>query len=426
MFRDNRSNKMFIGCLVSTVNEVQLRECLKDIEGLGEIKIGLNENGSCKGYAFVTINGPDENLEKALNKKICLGGRILDTSAAHSKTYRPETILRQMNHKIHVRNQPHSVNDERLTAIFSNFGEIKKAFVIVDPRTKISKLFGYVEYESRESVDKVLNEPSFYIDGNQIFITRYIPRCMKTSPNSFKNRFEFDNQNLDFQDQLSQYHNNLQGVFDLELQNSNVDNYSDADHFYMNNSNQYYTNNNYALQTYFNGCNPENHFYEQSYENSANSYPDYQNFYQQNQYYGEQNATTNLENAKNESNLYGHYTTDMPTEAYNESGLHQNLQGYETQQYNTSENIWYPQNSELGVHNPQSYDSHYDNYPTQHNVDYQNGYTASTQQGQPQDDTNGYNWYDQFDMTYNSHQSGKKNEYDSNSTRGEKISPSKI
>ena len=46
---------------------------------------------------------------------------------------------------IYVGNLPYSVNNDELTALFSEFGDVKRATVMVDRETKRSRGFGFVE-----------------------------------------------------------------------------------------------------------------------------------------------------------------------------------------------------------------------------------------------------------------------------------------
>lgn len=51
---------------------------------------------------------------------------------------------------------------------FDRFGAIYKAYLIYDHNTNQSRCFGFVEFESGESVQKILEEGKHTIDGNVI------------------------------------------------------------------------------------------------------------------------------------------------------------------------------------------------------------------------------------------------------------------
>jgi RNA recognition motif-containing protein len=60
-----------------------------------------------------------------------------------------------MSNKLYVGNLNYEVNSEDLKEFFIPFGEIKEASVIIDRETGRSKGFGFVEFLSDESAEKV-------------------------------------------------------------------------------------------------------------------------------------------------------------------------------------------------------------------------------------------------------------------------------
>jgi RNA recognition motif-containing protein len=65
---NNKAGTIFVGSLISTVTQAQLRAAFRDLKGIGDIKIVRRNDGKfCKGYAFVTIEGDKENVDAILN-----------------------------------------------------------------------------------------------------------------------------------------------------------------------------------------------------------------------------------------------------------------------------------------------------------------------------------------------------------------------
>ena len=59
-----KENTVFVGSLISTITEDELRNAFEDLKGIGHIKIVRDyADHFCKGYGFVTINGGKKNLE---------------------------------------------------------------------------------------------------------------------------------------------------------------------------------------------------------------------------------------------------------------------------------------------------------------------------------------------------------------------------
>jgi len=66
--------------------------------------------------------------------------------------------------KLYVGNLSYDIDNERLSSMFSEYGEIKEATVIMDRLTNKSKGFGFVTFANDEDADKALRE----LDGKEI------------------------------------------------------------------------------------------------------------------------------------------------------------------------------------------------------------------------------------------------------------------
>jgi len=79
--------------------------------------------------------------------------------------------------KIYVGNLPWSIKDEELRKLFSDFGEISSANVIMDKFSGRSKGFGFVEMANdgdAETAIKALNEKE--INGRNLRVNEARPR----------------------------------------------------------------------------------------------------------------------------------------------------------------------------------------------------------------------------------------------------------
>lgn len=63
-----------------------------------------------------------------------------------------------MSKKIYVASLPYSVLDEELKTIFSPFGTVSSAKIIMDTATGLGKGFGFVEMATEEEAYKAINE----------------------------------------------------------------------------------------------------------------------------------------------------------------------------------------------------------------------------------------------------------------------------
>ena len=67
---------------------------------------------------------------------------------------------------------PVKTTDEALTMYFSNYGKVFKAYLIYHPITKLSKGFGYVEFETVKDADRVLAFKEHTLDEFKLVIER--------------------------------------------------------------------------------------------------------------------------------------------------------------------------------------------------------------------------------------------------------------
>ncbi len=65
---------------------------------------------------------------------------------------------------IYVGNLPYSINDDKLQAMFAEFGEVSSASVIMEKFTGRSKGFGFVEMSTESEGEEAIKS----LDGNSV------------------------------------------------------------------------------------------------------------------------------------------------------------------------------------------------------------------------------------------------------------------
>jgi RNA recognition motif-containing protein len=79
--------------------------------------------------------------------------------------------------KLYVGNLSYDVNNESLTDMFKEFGEVTEAVVIVDRETNRSKGFGFVTFTKEEDAAKAIKElDGKELDGRSIKVNVAKPR----------------------------------------------------------------------------------------------------------------------------------------------------------------------------------------------------------------------------------------------------------
>ena len=91
--------------------------------------------------------------------------------------------------KLYVGNLPHSLTEQDLTDLFSPYGNIKEAKLIVDRDTGKSRGFGFVEMESKEEALKAIKELNGKdVEGREIIVNEARPKERRDNNRSFNKR----------------------------------------------------------------------------------------------------------------------------------------------------------------------------------------------------------------------------------------------
>jgi RNA recognition motif-containing protein len=83
-----------------------------------------------------------------------------------------------MGKKLYVGNLPYSVDDSRLQAKFSEFGQVDSARVVTDRETGRSKGFGFVEYATDDAATSAIEKLNgAELDGRAINVSDARPQA---------------------------------------------------------------------------------------------------------------------------------------------------------------------------------------------------------------------------------------------------------
>ncbi len=93
--------------------------------------------------------------------------------------------------KIYVGNLPYSVRDSELEEMFTTFGEVTSATVIIERETNRSKGFGFVEMENNAEATTAINEMNNReMNGRGLKVSEAKPREDKPRrPRGFNSRY---------------------------------------------------------------------------------------------------------------------------------------------------------------------------------------------------------------------------------------------
>lgn len=171
----NSTDKKFTNVFIKNFGEELMDESLHEMFAeFGEItscRVMSDETGKPKGFGFVCFKQPEsaEAATNALNGKD-INGKILYVGRAQKKGERQAELRdkferqkqERMNRyqtgvNLYVKNLDDTIDDEKLKAEFSQFGNITSAKVMVDS-TGRSKGFGFVCFVAPEEATKAVTE----------------------------------------------------------------------------------------------------------------------------------------------------------------------------------------------------------------------------------------------------------------------------
>jgi RNA recognition motif-containing protein len=170
---EEQDYKIFVGGLTVNTVETDLEEYFSAFGQVSQVAIIRNkQTGLSKCYAFIHTDEA-RTYQRILSQKHHIQGRMIDCKDGFSKDQNPQLFEKMNNKKFFVGGLSFSTKDQNLYQHFSKFGPVFKAYVIIDPKTQVSKRFGFVIMENQESVDKVMKAKRHIVNNQVINCKRF-------------------------------------------------------------------------------------------------------------------------------------------------------------------------------------------------------------------------------------------------------------
>jgi RNA-binding protein Musashi len=120
-----------------------------------------------RGFAFIIFDS-NETYQKAIKNSQYIKGRRVECKPALSKQKAKVKACDEKGKKLFVGGLSLETTEENLVEYFKAFGEIYKTYLIYDKHKNVSRGFGFVEFKSFESSEKVTNQNEHYLDDKLI------------------------------------------------------------------------------------------------------------------------------------------------------------------------------------------------------------------------------------------------------------------
>lgn len=126
-----------------------------------------------RGYGFLTCENKSTQEYILGLKTVDFYGRTIEINKAVDKSNEvPSDIKTKTLRKLFIGGLSPSTDSESLSKYFQKYGDLVTAYVILDPDTKASRNFGYVEFATVEGADAALRENPHTLHSRKITVER--------------------------------------------------------------------------------------------------------------------------------------------------------------------------------------------------------------------------------------------------------------
>nr|XP_043609925.1 heterogeneous nuclear ribonucleoprotein 1-like [Erigeron canadensis]XP_043609926.1 heterogeneous nuclear ribonucleoprotein 1-like [Erigeron canadensis] len=188
--------KLFIGGISWDTNEERLKEYFQTFGEVIEAVIMKDRTtGRARGFGFVVFSDPAV-AERVVKEKHMIDGRTVEAKKAVPRD--DQQMLNRSSgsiqgspgpgpgpirtKKIFVGGLASSVTESDFKNYFDQFGIITDVVVMYDHNTQRPRGFGFITYDSEESVDKALLRTFHELNGKMVEVKRAVPKESSPSP----------------------------------------------------------------------------------------------------------------------------------------------------------------------------------------------------------------------------------------------------
>jgi len=153
------STKIFVGGIAWDLTDASFASFFSRFGEIKDAQIMRDRaTKSSRGFGFVNFADPS-SVDKVLSTELELDGRKLDAKIAVPKSSIGEAPGLHRTRKVFVGGLAPHVTSDDLKAHFGEFGSIVNAIIMMDTTTNHSRGFGFVTFDSENTVDAVLSRP---------------------------------------------------------------------------------------------------------------------------------------------------------------------------------------------------------------------------------------------------------------------------
>ncbi|XVF71779.1 hypothetical protein PTKIN_Ptkin12aG0066300 [Pterospermum kingtungense] len=188
----SENGKLFIGGISWDTNEERLKEYFSSFGEVVEAVIMKDRTtGRARGFGFIVFADPAV-AERVIKEKHNIDGRMVEAKKAVPRD--DQNIMSRSTSSIHGSPGPgrtrkifvgglaSTVTESDFKKYFDQFGNITDVVVMYDHNTQRPRGFGFITYDSEESVDKVLLKNFHELNGKMVEVKRAVPKELSPGP----------------------------------------------------------------------------------------------------------------------------------------------------------------------------------------------------------------------------------------------------
>ncbi|KAI4378248.1 hypothetical protein MLD38_015752 [Melastoma candidum] len=186
------NGKLFIGGISWDTNEERLKEYFGAYGEVVEAIIMKDRTtGRARGFGFVVFADPLV-ADRVIKEKHNIDGRMVEAKKAVPRD--DQNVLGRTTSIINISPSPgrtkkifvgglaSTVTESDFKKYFEQFGAVNDVVVMYDHNTQRPRGFGFITYDSEESVDKVLLNTFHELNGKMVEVKRAVPKELSPGP----------------------------------------------------------------------------------------------------------------------------------------------------------------------------------------------------------------------------------------------------
>lgn len=172
------SSRIFVGGLNYYTTDEHFLDVFSKFGEIQDAEIMRTSDGDSRGFGFVTF-AQSASFDKLLDSlPLRIDGRKCEIRAARGRSDNNSVADHLKTRKIFVGGLPQDCDEESLEEYFSQFGSVSYAEVKYDNKTKNSRGFGYVTFDSWKGIEQIIAKGGHVVCGRKIEVKKAVPKRM--------------------------------------------------------------------------------------------------------------------------------------------------------------------------------------------------------------------------------------------------------